>query len=450
MPKVSEVHLTKRVVEATAPGKYAWDNEVRGFGVRVTKATRMVNGVAIATGARTFLFRYKADGRQRYEPIGRFPALTVEQARDRAKALAGKLGVDHRELREQALEERRRAKTLADLEAHYLGDYAKARGLREATLRDARIVLRLVPESLRATKADAVTIPDIRRLHGAAREASGVYQANRLLAVLSKMFALAIEEGWRAGDNPCRGVKKFAEDQRWRNLSDGEVARLLDACDAYHGKGRAWRKGGAKDGMEDPGDLSNVVWQHNAADAVRLLLFSGARLQEVLKATWAEFDLEAGLWEKPSAHTKTKRQHRLELDGPALILLKEMRARDPDGALLFPGEPIVNSHGETEVRARSDLKRPWAWITKEAGLEGVRLHDLRRTTASFMLSGGASLATVGKALGHTQAATTARYAHLSQTVQREELKRAGERMAALRGTTVKAKVVPLISKIAPT
>ena len=437
MPKVSEVHLTKRVVEATDPGKYAWDNEVRGFGVRVT-----------VKGTRSFVYRYKADKRQGYEPIGRFPALTVEQARDKAKTLAGKHGVDHRELREQALKERRRAKTVADLEAHYLGDYAEARDLRPATLRDARIVLRLIPETLRATKVDAVTIPDIRNLHGDAKKRSGVYQANRLLAVLSKMFSLAIEEGWRTGDNPCRGVKKFGEDQRWRNLSESEVARLLDACDAYHGKGRAWRKGQAKvqEGAEDVGEALEVVWQHNAADAVRLLLFSGARLQEVLRATWAEFNLEAGLWNKPSAHTKTKRQHRLELDGPALDLLKEMRERDPDGAFLFPGEPVVNERGEAEARPRSDLKRPWAWISKEAGLEGVRLHDLRRTTASFMISGGASLATVGKALGHTQAATTARYAQLSQSVQREELKRAGQRMAALRGTSVKAKVVPLIAK----
>ena len=397
MPKKTEARLTKRRVEATQPGAYSWDSEVPGFGVRVTPAE-----------TRSFIYRYRVDGRQRYEPLGGFPALTVEQARELARELAGRgRDTDHRAAREAAHEERRRAKSLQDLSEHYLTDYAMARGLRPSTLRNARGVLRLVPEAVLGKSVAGIGKADVRRLHGEAKAAAGVYQANRLLAVLSKMFALAEEEGWRSESNPCRGVKKFDEDQRWRNLSEPEVARLLTACDGYIG--------------QDP------VRGQNAADAVRLLLFTGARLQEVLKAEWVQLDLEAGRWVKPSSHTKTKRQHFLDLDGPALDLLREMRARDPGGRFLFPGAPVAG-----EERPRADLKRPWTWIAREAGLHGVRLHDLRRTTASFMLSGGASLAAVGKTLGHTQAATTARYAHLSQTVQREELKRAGERMAALR------------------
>jgi integrase len=414
MPKQSTVKLTKRAVDAAKPGSFVWDGECRGFGLRVTPA-----------GSKGFLFRYRADGRQQYERLGSYPGLTVEKARAKAEDLRGARNTNHRAVRETAEDERRKAKTVADLEGHYLGEYAKARGLRPTTLRDARGVLRLVNDPVKRIKVKEVTIPDIRRLHGEARDAAGVYQANRLLAVLSKMFSLAIEEGWRTGDNPCRGVKKFPEDQRWRTLADAEVARLLDACEDYVG--------------QDP------VAGQNAANAVRLLLFTGARLQEALKAEWAEFDLEAGLWNKPSAHTKTKRQHRLELDGPALELLRAMRQANPGGRFLFPGEAVTDEYGRTVERARADLKRPWKWIARKAGLDGVRLHDLRRTTASFMLSGGASLATVGKALGHTQAATTARYAHLSQSVQREELKRAGERMAALKGSAPKAVVVTLRS-----
>ena len=415
MPRVTETRLTKRTVEATRPGAYAWDGEVRGFGVRVTPA-----------GTRSFVYRYKVDGRQRYEPLGGFPAMTVEQARELAKAKAGRgRDTDHRAEREQAAEERRRAKSLHYLADHYLGDYAKARALRPSTIRDARGVLRLVPPVVLARRVDELGKADVRRLYGEAREAAGKSQANRLLAVLSKMFALAEEEGWRSESNPCRGVERAKEDERWRNLNEAEVARLLTACDGYLGQDPA--KG------------------QNAADAVRLLLFTGARLQEVLRAEWAQFDLEAGRWVKPSSHTKTKRQHFLDLDGPALDLLRDMRQRAPSGRFLFPGEHAQVAPGRLEERPRADLKRPWAWIAGEAGLDGVRLHDLRRTTASFMLSGGASLATVGKTLGHTQAATTARYAHLSQTVQREELKRAGERMASLKGTAPSGKVVPLRS-----
>ena len=145
------------------------------------------------------------------------------------------------------------------------------------------------------------------------------------------------------------------------------------------------------------------------------------------------------MWEKPSSHTKTKRKHRLELDGPALSLLRDMKERAAHPRLLFPGDPSKGRLGNLGERAtpiitkpRVDLKRPWRWITERAGLEGVRLHDLRRTLASFMLSGGASLATVGKALGHTQGRTTERYAQLSETVQRDALRAAGERMSALR------------------
>ena len=420
MPKGSEVKLTKRVVDAAPKDGFVWDSQCKGFGLRVTKA-----------GSKSFLFRYRADGKQRYEPLGSYPSKTVDKARVDAEALQAKRDVDHRAIREEKASNRRNAKTLADLEAHYLGEYAKARALRASTLRDARGVLRLVKPEMKAKKVEAITKPDVRRLHGEARDAAGVYQANRLLAVLSKMFSLAEEEGWRAELNPCRGVKKFGEDQRSRNLSDTEVARLLDSCDAYPGAILDALK--VKDRETFCRNNREMFREReNSVDAIRLLLYTGARLQEVLKAEWSQFDLERGRWEKPSSHTKTKRQHRLDVDGPALDLLRAMRERAPDGRFLFPGESTTDAQGRPVERPRSDLKRPWAAIVKEAGLSGVRLHDLRRTTASFMLSGGSSLATVGKALGHTQASTTQRYAHLSQTVQREELKKAGERMVALR------------------
>jgi integrase len=410
VPKVSTTRITKKVIDDAAPGAFVWDSEVKGFGLRVTPA-----------GTKSFVYRYRADGKQRYEAIGPFPGLTADEAREKAETLRGKHRTDHRAVREQAEAERRRAKTLEDLAEHYLGPYAAARALRPGTLRDARGVLRLVDDDMKAKRVADVTKPDVRRMHSEARNTAGVYQANRLLAVLSKMFSLAEEEGWRTGDNPVRGVKKYNEDQRWRNLSETEVARLLDACDAYVGldpnKGR------------------------NAADAVRLLLYTGARLQEALKADWSQFDLERGRWEKPSAHTKTKRQHRLELVGPALDLLRDMRERDPKGQFLFPGEPLILPNGAEVERPRADLKRPWSWISREAGLMGVRLHDLRRTTASFMLSGGASLATIGRQLGHTQASTTARYAHLADDVQGVAMRQAGERMVALKGTVPKGQIV---------
>lgn len=390
MPRKSKVRLTKRIADAALPGKFVWDSEVPGFGIRVTPA-----------GTKTFVLQYRLPGNQGRNALGGYPALTVDQARElaRAQLFAVKQGRNPSAEKKAA----RGAPTLAWLADFYCGDYASAASLRPDTVRDARYLLttHAIP-SLGSRKLGELRPADIRRLHGEVRATASVYQANKLLAILSKMFSLAIEQELRAS-NPCKGIKKFPEDQRWRHLSEDEVARLLEACDQYPNQ--------------------------NAANAVRLLLFTGARLQEVLKAEWRHFDLVAGLWEKPSAHTKTKRQHRLQLAGPALALLQSMRSMDPTGSYLFPGKTTA---GSTAERPRADLKRVWPWLIAKAGLQDVRIHDIRRTTASFMLADDVPLTTIGKALGHTQVSTTARYAQLRESAQREALGRAGERMTALR------------------
>lgn len=397
MPKLSNMRLTKRIVEEANPCAFISDATLRGFGLLVTKA-----------GTKCFVISYRKEGGgQGRQVIGHYPADTVEEARTEAqRRLSGvKAGRDPGKER-QALRAVSTASQLADL---YLGDYAAARHLRASTVRDARTVLGYALPTLGPRKVSDITTPELRSLFGRIARDISRYQANRLLAVLKRMFGLSVERGWQL-TNPCQPLGKFPMDQRWRNLSESEVARLLNACNAYP--------------------------DQNAANAVRLLLFTGARMREVLKARWEQFDLERGIWEKPSAHTKTRRQHRLELEGPALTLLAEMRLKT-NSPYLFPGKAKLSANGEYVPQPRADLKRPWAWLCRKAGLTDVRLHDLRRTTASFMLNGGASLATIGKALGHTQAATTARYAQLAPTVQREELRRAGERMAALtRATTI--------------
>ncbi len=456
MPRLSQVRLSKRVVEAAQPGECISDSEVRGFRLMVTPS-----------GTRRFVAAYRvgAKGRSGKKALGSYPALTVEQARDRAREVLrlARAGIDPQQADEaarEAEEAARKAPTMVDLSKVYLEDHALSQALRPTTVRDAKALSAKALSAIGKMKVAEVGITDIRKLHGDVRAAGivaggkGVYRANRLLAILSKMFSLAIERGWRT-DNPCKGVRKFPEDQRWRNLSEDEVGRLLRACDDYE-EGRRLRPGGEplmgrKLSAEQeaapmaliealPEDLRSAT-DREAANAIRLLLFTGARLQEVLKAEWGQFDLEAGLWEKPSSHTKTKRQHRLELDGPALDLLRAMADRKTHAAYLFPGSterrrrnaPIDIKTGQPKgIAPRADLRHPWREISLMAKLGGVRLHDLRRTTASFMLSGGSSLATVGKALGHTQASTTARYATLSASVQREGLRAAGERMATLR------------------
>jgi integrase len=231
---------------------------------------------------------------------------------------------------------------------------------------------------------------DINALHRDLTKAGKPVRANRVLALLSTMFNLAIDEGW-LHDNPCKKVKKNPETPRERYLSSDELVRLLDALAAHP--------------------------DQNEANAVRLLLLTGARRGEVLSMQWDHIDFEKRTWTKPSHHTKQKKLHHVPLSAPALQLLAEMASTPTNDSLpsssdyVFPG-PGKNGH-------RVDLKKPWASICQAADIEGLRLHDLRHSYASLLVAGGASLPIIGKLLGHTQAATTQRYAHLDVDPLRE-------------------------------
>lgn len=379
--------LTKTMVEQASKNQIVWDAEIPGFGVRVTPG-----------GSKSFIFQFRSRTREQGKlVIGRFPSMTVDQARKTAR--------EHRVLVDQggnpslARKGVRDAVTLRQLADHYCEDYGPNRGLKPQTIKDARRLLdRFALPKFGVRKVQDIKAGDIRAVHNNARTGSSRYQANRLRAVLSRMFTLAIQNEWRS-DNPCRGVEKFPEDQRWDYLSEDEVSALLRACDQYR--------------------------DQHAANAVRLLLFTGARLREVLNADWCQFDLDAGLWVKPSHHTKTKIVHRLHLAPVTVQLLRSMRENGPQSQFLFPGR--------SGLKPRTDLKRPWGQILKLAGIGHHRRHDLRRTTASFMISTGSDLMTVGKALGQTQASTTQRYAQLFEEVQRAGVSRAVERMTSVLG-----------------
>lgn len=372
MPKRTASLLTKRLNESAAPNTIAWDAQVPGLGVRTTPK-----------GHRSFIFQYRSRSRvQGRMTLGHFPSMTVEEARKAARQL--RTGVDLGGNPSQDRQAVRSAPTLADYIDYYTGEYAQARALEEQTAREMRQLLnRFVRPSLGTRKMSDVQQADILRVHGQVKSQVSVYRANKVLAGLSKMFNLAITA--RACPvNPCRGVQKYPEDQRHTHLTKSQVVRLLDACDRY----------------EDA----------QAGNVIRLLLMTGARFREVLYATWSQFDLEGRSWTKPSSHTKTNRVHKVRLPNAAVQLLRNME-RDRTSAYLFPGRTLD--------APRTDLKRPWRAIQKAARLEGYRIHDLRRTYASFMLSSGQTLDVVGQMLGHTQASTTKRYASLFSEAQLE-------------------------------
>ena len=220
---------------------------------------------------------------------------------------------------------------------------------------------------------------DITKLH---HELAGKpYQANRILALLSKFFNWAEKHGFRPdGSNPCRHVEKYPEMRRERFLSEVELARLGDALRAAERDNRT------------------TAW---AIAAIRLLTFTGARLSEILTLKWDYVNEDHAMLLLPDSKTGRKAVH---LNAPALAVLQEIPRLEGNPYVICgekPGQHLVN------------LEKPWRRIRMAAGLNEVRLHDLRHSFASVGASSGHGLIIIGKMLGHSQPATTARYAHLA-------------------------------------
>ena len=386
MPRRATARLTKTIIDQAVRGTVCWDADIPGFGLRVTPA-----------GSKSFVFQFRSrTNGQGKITLGGYPAMTVDQARKIARS--HRVAVDEGANPSLDRKVKRDAATLNDLARHYCEEYGPNRPLKAKTIKSARSLLdRYALPKFGTRKADAITTADIRVMQQDARKGASGYQANKLLLILSKMFNLGKELGWTS-TNPGKGITKDHEDQRYSYLSEVEVGALLRACEHHD--------------------------DQHTADAVRLLLFTGARLREVLNAEWSQFDLQRGMWTKPSSHTKTKKVHRLHLAPEVVCLLKNMRTRDLSFRFLFPGKD--------GSKPRVDLKGPWAKILKAADIGHYTPHDLRRTTASFMLSSGSDISVVGKSLGHTQAATTKRYADIFDDVQRAGTIRATEMMVRAR------------------
>ncbi|MCU0892743.1 MAG: site-specific integrase [Rhodospirillales bacterium] len=387
--------LTDRLVRATEPGdtglRFVWDDAVSGLGLRVTKG-----------GAKSFVLRYVLSGRERMYTLARYPDLSTSAAREIAIDLRGRIarGEDPLAVRENT----RKAPTVRELAADYLTQHAE-RTKRAGSVRDDRSMIdNIILPALGGLKVADVTHDDVAKLHASLKATP--YRANRVLALISKMMNLAVQPWRLRPDNPAKGVIRFPEDKRDTWLSTDELRRLCEALDA--------------------------VPSQRAANAIRLLMLTGARRGEVLKAEWKHIDFARERWTKPSAHTKQKTEEHVPLSAPALALLAAMKAE------AVPGVPFVFP-GDGDGKPLQDIRKTWLAACAKAGLEGVRLHDLRHTYASHLVSSGLSLEIVGRLLGHTQVATTKRYAHLADSPLRE----ATERFGALVGGRGTAEVVPL-------
>jgi len=298
----------------------------------------------------------------------------------------------------------REAPTVRRLAERYVQEHLPKK--RPGSARDDEAMLKgwILP-ALGGKKVAAVRPADVEALHARITKSGAKVRANRVIGLCSKMFSLAVKWEYRP-DNPCKGaVDRNPEAKRRRYLSAVEIARLSAALV----------------------ESSSAA----AANAIRLLMLTGARRNEVCAARWSQFDLAAGVWTKPASETKQKRDHTTPLSAPALQLLSEMRAKAASGEeFIFPGR---DGTGFLNIRTS------WEGVRKAAGLPDVHLHDLRHSFASILVSSGASLPLIGALLGHSNPATTHRYAHLAL----DPLREAAERAGAIIGNAKVAEVVPI-------
>lgn len=369
MNKINLTDEKVRKLKPTEVEQIIWDQQISGLGVRVTPA-----------GKKSFVLKFRVGGLSKKPTLGACGPGALSVAEARAIAVSWKSSAQQGLDPTRARQQERSAPTMNDL----CDEYVRRHGSRKRSgFEDQRKIDVVIKPRIGALRVKDVSQLDVEALHRGMKDRP--YEGNRVLALLSKMFSLAEKWGWREG-NPAQGVEKFAEEKRERFLSRDELVRLDSALTAY---------------AEERGDLT----AQDAADAIRLLLLTGCRSGELLSATWSQFDLEKAMWTKPSSHTKTKKVHRVTLSAPAVALLNGLwQRREVPNRYVFPG---------TGDQHRKSLKAAWSDIRIRAGIEDVRIHDLRHTSASLMLSAGVPLDIVGRVLGHTQAQTTLRYAHLS-------------------------------------
>jgi integrase len=351
----------------------------RGFLLRVTPA-----------GARAWALQYrvKSTSRQREISIGDVASWPIMAARERAAELRREIDAGGDPLGD--LETKRAAPTVAELAARFIEEALPSRAPRTREEYSAMLASYILP-TIGRKKVAAVELADLERLHRSVTNEGKPRRANAVLTIAHVLFEAAIRWKMRT-DNPAKRIERNTEHPRERYLSGEEIERLMTALDRWQ-----------------------PTWPASV-DAIRLLLLTGARRGEVLGMAWDHVDLDAGVWSKPPAATKQRRSHRVPLSPEAVELLRGRHAeRDGRVVSLRRDDRVFRGEGRMEFK----LEHHWRVIRAAAGIEDVRLHDLRHSYASLLVNQGYSLPMIGALLGHSEAATTNRYVHLYDKELRE-------------------------------
>jgi integrase len=378
------------MVNALTPDTTIWDTDLRGFSARRQRSRAI-----------TYQLKMRVEGKIRWFTIGRHGQATPEgltwtpeTARRQAIKIMGNPSI--------AEKPGATAKPVRPLFGDVADEFLQLHGakLKPRTLEEqSRIVRLYLKPAFGHQEIIQITRRDVETAHASWKAKPRA--ANHALAVLSTMMNWAEEHRYRPQDtNPCRRIVHYPQRNRERFLQPDELARLGEALNQAD-----------KDGLAMPPAIS----------AIRLLIYTGARLSEILTLRWSYVDFARRALLLPDSKTGQKT---IPLNDPAIAELH--------GIPHLANNPFVivgHIHGTHMV----NLQKPWRRIRGMAGLDDVRIHDLRHTFASIAVAAGGSLPIIGRALGHSQPSTTQRYAHLTDDPVRQLSQVTGQRLeAALR------------------
>lgn len=359
------------------PGKrfYVYDTKVRGLELMVTEQ-----------GTKSFKVYKKFNNKPIRVTLGKYPEMTIENARREAQRIINELNEGKNPNNEK---KKLRAETsFGELFAMYMQRHSKQE--KKTWKYDERDVPRFLGHWFQR-KLSAITKQEIQVLHEKVRAENGLYQANRLLARIHIMYNKAIEWGWE-GINPATGIKKFKEKSRDRFLHPDELPRFFESLDA---------------------EQNDTI-----RDYIYVSLFTGVRKSNVLEMRWEDIHFERREWLVPE--TKNGEPLRVHLIDSVIDLLK--------ARLMKYGRRLWVFEGTGTTGHLMEPKMGWKRILDRAGIKDLRLHDLRRTLGSWQAATGANSFMIGRSLGHKTPQSTAVYARLNLDPVRDSVEKATQAM----------------------
>ena len=393
-----KIHLTKSTIDALPlpeVGKRAdyKDSKYVGLQLRVT-----------ANGIKTFSMLRRINGTLERMTLGRFPDLSIEQARRKAAVIGVAIvnGANPAEIKRSSKAEM----TLGELFEEYIERHAKPKG--KKTVVDMQDNFRRYLSQWQNRKLSNITKVEVGKQHAKLGKDIGVHTANRTLELLRAIINKGIAWDLFLGKNPAVGIEKFKLQARERFIQGDELPRFFEAVG---------------------GELNESM-----RDYFLLSLLTGARQANVLSMKWRDINFDRAEWR--IEETKNGTPQTVTLSPEAMEILQNRKPVDPV-AFVFPSEKL-SATGHIQ-----NPKKAWARVLTRAGLTNLRIHDLRRTLGSWQAKTGASLAIIGKSLNHKNTNTTAIYARLDLDPVRDSVNTATSAMMAAAGLNKTANIIQL-------